>query len=91
MTPLPLPPRLDLSQVGALTNAIRARAGAGLVLDAGEVTHLGGLGLQVLLSAAQSWRAAGQSLSINPRSEAFDEALTLFGVGLDAVQSQEAA
>lgn len=91
MTALPLPPKLDLSQVGLLTTALRDRAGSDVVLDAGEVSHLGGLGLQVLLSAAQSWRSSGHSLSIQPRSEAFDEALTLFGVGLDAVQSQEAA
>lgn len=91
MTVLPLPHRVDLSQVGALATAIRAHRGADLVLDAGEVTHLGGLGLQLLLAAARDWQAAGHSLSVQPRSEAFDEALTLFGVGLDAVQAQEAA
>ena len=91
MTALTLAPRLDLSQVAALTADLRARTGADLVLDAGAVTHLGGLGLQVLLAAAASWRAAGHALSVHPRSEAFDEALTLFGVTPDTLQSPEAA
>lgn len=95
MTSLSLAPRLDLSQAGPLATALRAQmraqTGGALVLDASGVTHLGALGLQVLLSAAQSWRAAGQTLTISPRSEAFDEALALFGVPLADLQSQEAA
>lgn len=91
MTSLSLAPRLDLSQAGPLATALRAQTGGALVLDASGVTHLGALGLQVLLSAAQSWRAAGQSFTISPRSEAFDEALALFGVPLADLQSQEAA
>ncbi len=91
MSALALVPRLDLSQAGALAAELRAREGAPLELDAGAVTHLGGLGLQLLLAAAADWRARGLPFSIHPRSEAFDEAVTLFGVDPDALQSPEAA
>ncbi len=91
MTVLALPPRVDLSHVGELTAQLRAAQGAPLTLDAGAVTHFGGLGLQVLLASARSWRARALPLSISPRSEAFDEALAIFGVELSDVQSEEAA
>ena len=91
MTVLPLDPKLDLTKVAALTDTIRSHKGSDLVIDATEVTHLGALGLQVLVSAAKSWRDSGHSLMISPRSEAFDEALGLYGVSLDDLQSTEAA
>ncbi|WP_415183598.1 STAS domain-containing protein [Phaeovulum sp.] len=88
MTGLVLEPRLDLSTVGALAASLLAHAGADLLLDAGKVTHLGGLGLQVLLAAADEWRNAGHRFVISPRSTAFDEALILFGVDIDALQTE---
>lgn len=91
MTTLALAPRLDLTHAEQALTAIRAREGQPLVLDAGGVTHLGGLGLQILLAAARSWRAAGLALTISPRSPAFEEALSLFGLPLDALQSEGAA
>jgi chemotaxis protein CheX len=91
MTSLTLAPRLDLTQVSDMASAIRAHAGADLVLDAGQVTHLGGLGLQLLAASARHWRAGGHTLTISPRSPAFDEALAIFGVSLDDIQSEEAA
>lgn len=91
MTTLPLAARLDLTQVETLAADLRAHAGDDLVLDAGATTHLGALGLQVLAAAALGWRRAGYRLTIAPRSEAFDEALALFGVTLADLQSEEAA
>jgi len=91
MTAIALAPRLDLTHAELALTAIRAREGEALVLDAGGVTHLGGLGLQILLAAARSWRAAGLPLTITPRSSAFEEALCLFGVPLDALQSEGTA
>ncbi|KEO60300.1 STAS domain-containing protein [Thioclava indica] len=91
MSALSLPAKLDLSTVEAFCDAIRARKGGDLVLDAGDVTLLGGLGLQVLAAAAADWRQAGHSLSITPRSESFDNALTHLGVTLNDLQSTEAA
>ncbi|KEP70045.1 hypothetical protein DL1_19885 [Thioclava dalianensis] len=91
MSALPLPAKIDLSTVGQLADDIRARSGADLVLDAGEVSVLGGLGLQILAAAAQSWRSSGHSLTIHPRSDAFDTALVHLGTTLETLQTSEAA
>lgn len=85
--PLSLAPRLDLPAANPLAEAIRARTGQALDLDAGNVAHLGGLCLQVLLAAAASWRAAGQPLRISPRSQAFEEALAMFGLAPAQLES----
>lgn len=88
MTSFALSPRLDLASAQDLAAALRARAGVDLVIDAGGVTHLGALGLQILASAALSWRASGQSLRIAPRSEPFDAALASFGLPLSVLESE---
>ncbi|WP_372839881.1 STAS domain-containing protein [Phaeovulum sp.] len=82
-TALSLAPRLDLSAAKDLHAAVLARRGGDLQLDAGQVTHLGALGLQLLLAAKQSWQRDGHRLAISPRSQAFDDALRLFGVAPD--------
>lgn len=91
MPNITLAPRLDLGQAAPLAAALRSHAGSDVVLDASAVTHLGGLTLQVLASAAQTARAAGQGFTITPRSEAFDEALVLFGLTPADLQTGEAA
>ncbi|MBZ4022431.1 hypothetical protein CKO11_08170 [Rhodobacter sp. TJ_12] len=91
MQTISLAPRLDLSQASPLASALRDATGTDLVLDASEVTHLGGLAVQVLASAASTARAAGTSFTITPRSEAFDEALGLFGLAPGDLQTGEAA
>ncbi|MEI4471157.1 STAS domain-containing protein [Frigidibacter sp. MR17.24] len=75
-----LPARLDFNAAVPLAHALRDHAGDDLALDVTAVSHLGGLCLQVLLAAAQSWRGAGHSLSLTGCSPAVDEALTLFGI-----------
>ena len=55
--------RLDSTAAGPLAGELRALAGADLVLDASGVTHLGTPGVQVLLSAAASWRTSGAVLA----------------------------
>ncbi len=59
-----LPDRLDLSTIGPLADMLRRHMGSALGIDAGGVSHLGGLGAQVLLSAAATWRATGQPLTL---------------------------
>lgn len=88
MSALVLSPRLDLSTAADLKDRISARIGTNLVLDASHVTHLGGLGLQVLLAGAKLWRTSGHSLTLSPRSEAFDETLAQFGISVDALQTE---
>ncbi len=74
-----LAPVLDLKAAGPLKAALIERRGHPLELDAADVQRMGGLCLQVLLSAAATWREEGHSLRIGPRSEAFMDALRLFG------------
>jgi chemotaxis protein CheX len=83
-----LPPRLDLSTAAPLKDQLCAYLGKNLVIDASHVTHLGGLGLQLLLACAKSWRESGHSLTFSPRSEAFDETLAQFGLSVAALQTE---
>jgi chemotaxis protein CheX len=89
--PFVLPARLDLSAAAPLRDALVGRRGGDLELDAGAVAHLGGLCVQLLLAAAVSWRAAGHSLTLASRSQAFDEALSLFGLSADDLQAGQFA
>jgi chemotaxis protein CheX len=84
---LSLAARLDLNAARPLHAALLARRGDDLVIDAGRVQHLGALGLQLLLAAAQGWRQAGFAVSFARRSPEFDDALRLFGVTLDDLQA----
>lgn len=77
---LVLAERLDLVAAQPLAAAIRALRDGPIRLDAGAVSLLGGLCLQVLLAAASDWRARGLGWSIAPRSRSFDQALAIFGV-----------
>ncbi|PTV97023.1 chemotaxis protein CheX [Rhodobacter aestuarii] len=91
MQTITLAPRLDLSQVRPLATTLREASGTDLVIDASGVTHLGGLAFQVIASAAKDAQAAGTSFTITPRSEAFEQALELFGLVPADLQTGEAA
>lgn len=86
--PIVLADRLDTTAARALAGALRDRIGQDLHLDASAVTHLGGLCLQVLLAAGYDWRATPHRLQIAPRSDAFDDALRLFGTDLAQCEAQ---
>ncbi len=90
MNSLTLASRLDLPAAAPLHAAILARRGAELRLDAGAVSHLGTLCLQVLIAAAAEWRDGGHSLTVAPVSDAFAATLATFGMTPDAVQSMPA-
>lgn len=79
MTTLKLSDRLDLSQVAKIAQDFAGHRHEDLSIDASGVTHLGALGLQLLLSARNSWRAEGKTFEVAPRSEEFDAALASFG------------
>jgi chemotaxis protein CheX len=73
-----LPDRLDLSTIGPLADTLRQHIGTALGVDASGVSHMGGLGAQVLLSAAVTWRATGQPLTlIDPSPEFVAQAAEL--------------
>ena len=66
-----LPAVLDLRAAEPLKAQILAVRGQEALLDVSAVERLGGLCLQVLLSALVTWRADGQSLTFINVSEAF--------------------
>lgn len=86
MNVLALPERVDLAAVGALHEALLPLCEGDLTLDASRVTHLGGLGVQLLLSAAITARARGTTLILSDPSDPFTDALAQFGVTFDDVQ-----
>lgn len=76
---LTLGPVLDLRAVGVLRDDLLGRRGQALDVDASGVERLGGLCLQVLLSAKRVWAEDRQPFTISGSSDAFREALRLLG------------
>ncbi len=89
MMMLSLPSRLDLIEAKPLTTAFQQATGQPVTVDASAVEHLGGLCLQILISAARAWRAQDLAFAITPRSEAFDTALGDFGLSPQATALEE--
>ncbi len=74
-----LVPVLDLQAAEPLRAELMALRGRPLEVDASQVARLGGLCLQVLMSARKIWSEDGLSLTVNQPSSAFSEQLTAFG------------
>jgi chemotaxis protein CheX len=74
-----LPEALDLPAAGILAKSLLGLTGAGLSIDAGKVQRLGASCLQVLLSAALTWKAEGHSLILAQGSDRFLDDLRLLG------------
>lgn len=74
-----LAPVLDLQQAEPLKAALLALRGQPVVIDASSVERLGGLCLQVLLSAQKTWSRDGQVLTLAPVSDAFTAQWNGFG------------
>ncbi len=75
-----LPENLDFSAATELRGLLLARRGAPLAVDAGQVRRTGMQAVQILLAAAKTWQADGQSYAVtNPASEFLD---TIALVGL---------
>ena len=74
-----LAPVLDLQAAEPLRAELMALRGRPLDLDASQVTRMGGLCLQVLMSARKIWSEDGACLTVDQPSLAFSEQLTAFG------------
>jgi chemotaxis protein CheX len=74
-----LPSNLDLQAAEPLRAELMALRGRPVDLDASQVNRMGGLCLQVLLSARATWSADGLPLRLEQPSEAFTEQLAAFG------------
>lgn len=84
---LRLPPILDLKAAAPLRDQLMEHRGKPIVLDGEDVQRLGGLCLQVLLSARDSWNRDGLSFSLTSASEALEQSFILFGVEAGEFQS----
>ncbi|MBA4794211.1 STAS domain-containing protein [Phenylobacterium sp.] len=74
-----LSPVLDLQAADPLRAELLALRGRPLRVDASQVSRLGGLCLQVLLSARTTWAEDGLPLRVEQASEGFLEQLAAFG------------
>lgn len=74
-----LTPVLDIQSAGPLRARLLELRGQPLAIDGSAVERLGGLCLQVLLSARQTWAGDGQPLAVDPMSDAFADQWTRFG------------
>ena len=88
---LVLPEVLDLQQAETLRTQLLALRGQPVVIDGSAVERLGGLCLQVLISAQQSWASDGHSLCIDGVSQAFADQWNAFGAEAMAAELGEAA
>lgn len=70
---------LDLKAAAPLHSEFLSLRHMPLNVDASNVQRLGGLCLQVLMSAQATWAADAVSFAISSPSPAFQEALSLFG------------
>ncbi|HEY0438088.1 MAG TPA: STAS domain-containing protein [Phenylobacterium sp.] len=74
-----LPEIMDLNAARPLAADLLELRGGAVTLDGSQVTRLGGLCLQVLLSAQATWAADGQAFQVAAPSPEFDQTLSLFG------------
>ena len=76
---LSLVPNLDLQAAEPLRAELMALRGRPLTINAAEVNRMGGLCLQVLMSAHKIWSEDGHPLTVDQPSSAFTEQLAGFG------------
>lgn len=88
---LHLETRMTMQQAPELLDSLRVRRGRNVELDASGVTTVSTPCLQILLAAADGWRADGRDFRILSPSSDFLMALDHLGIGLEALQSQEQA
>jgi chemotaxis protein CheX len=78
--PVVLPAVLDIRAAAPLQAEILGLRGQPLTLDASAVERLGGLCLQVLLSARATWASDGQPLTVTTgEGSAFSDQWAAFG------------
>jgi chemotaxis protein CheX len=76
---LRLPESIDLRTIAEMHQSLMAMKGRPLDLDGSAVQRIGGLGLQVLASAFDTWAADGCALQLRDPSEALTRSLEQMG------------
>jgi hypothetical protein len=82
--------RLDYQSVMPLMAELAAISDATLVIDAGNIRHLGTLPLQVILSAVKTRAAQGKSTRLASASDNCVDMLGLFGFTPETLTQPEA-
>ena len=77
---LKLPAVLDLNAASRLHEQVLALKDKNVAVDASEVARIGTQCIQILLSAARSWRSMDMTFSVNQSSDAFAKTLQLLGI-----------
>jgi chemotaxis protein CheX len=82
-----LPEALDLPAAASLKESLVKLVGQDLIIDASKVQRLGASCLQVLISAARTWKAESTSLTLAHGSERFIDDLRLLGFTPETLSS----
>lgn len=82
---------LDSLATEHLASEFTQMRGHSVVLDAGQVTFLGALALQLLLASYRQWQDDGKSFQIINPSAAFLDGISLFGVAASSLRIEETA
>ena len=88
---LQLPEILDVTFAGPLAEQLLALRGSTLTIDATQVQRVGAQCVQVIMSAVSTWKADEVTLSVVDPSQEFRDALSLLGIGLPEISTEEAA
>jgi anti-anti-sigma regulatory factor len=75
-----LPDCLDASAAAAVKDMLLARRGSALVVDASQVRRVGAQSLQILIAAARTWQADGQSYCVTNSSSELLDTIVLIGL-----------
>lgn len=78
---------LDPDAAEPLATMLRGIRGKSVVLDASAVERLSVPAVQILISAAGTWRADGQTLALADPSEGFSRTLAGLAIPLSALEA----
>jgi anti-anti-sigma regulatory factor len=77
---LVLPEALDSASAGGIKEQFLTRRGSSLTVDAGQVRRAGIQAVQILIAAARTWQADGQSFVVTNATSEFLGTLALVGL-----------
>lgn len=77
---LKLPAVLDLNAASRLHEQVLALKDKNVAVDASDVVRIGTQCIQILQSAARSWRSMDMTFSVNQSSDAYAKTLQLLGI-----------
>ena len=89
-TLIELAPSLSLSAAESLLSEFNSKRGFDLTVDASKVERIGGVCVQIILSAVKTWRDEGRAFIIETPSDAFCQSVSGFGLNAEDFDQQEA-